>query len=589
MPHLSQRMPKTKRDSSGGGRRPKRGPKQQAWDAPHERWPGVTVSIDDCGGNYYYDAAAAQRVCDFFEKFLVHYRGEHAGERFVLEPWQRDLVIRPVFGWKRTADGLRRFRKVYLEVGKKNGKSTVSAGVALYLTFCDGEPGAEIYSAAADKDQARIVFETAKTMVETSPALLKRCQIYRSSIVVPETFSSYKVLSADVKTKHGPNIHGLIFDELHTQPNRDLYDALAKGVAARRQPLTFEITTAGDDFESICREEHDYAEKVMQGVITDETFLPVIFAADPKDNWREPATWAKANPSLGRTVKLDHLETECRAAIAEPRKQAAFKRLHLNIWTQQAEIWISLESWDACDGPIDLARPQPCYGGLDLSTKLDLTCLVLAFRREDDTDGAGDVVDLGAGPTPNERKTLGLNFSIDLVPFFWIPEATMHRRAKEDGVPYPLWAEQKLIRVTPGDVVDYDYIMDEITKEIAPAFSIQEIGYDPYNATQFALNLQAAGFRVIEVRQGVQTMSEPAKLFEALVVSRRLRHGGHKVLRWNMSNAAVKEDKKGNIFPFKQHAKKRIDGVIGSIIALSRLIIAEPEGSVYEDRGVLFL
>jgi phage terminase large subunit-like protein len=578
---------RTKTTRSSAGRRDPGPP-------AHEVWPGVTIRIDDCGRRYWFDAAEADRMCAFFPRYLVHYQGEFAGKPFELEPWQRDLIIRPVFGWRRTSDGLRRFRKVYLAVAKKNGKSTLAAGVALLLLFCDGEPGAQIYSAAADKEQAAIVFDTAKTMVEQSPRLSRRCEIYRRSIVVPNTFSSYKVLSADVKSKHGPNIHGLIFDELHAQPSRELYDTLAKGVAARRQPLTFEITTAGDNLESICREEHDYAEKVIAGVIEDETFLPVIFAARPEEDWRDPAVWRRANPSFGTTVKSDYLQAEVSAAIADPRKQAAFKRLHLNIWTQQHQIWIPIEDWDACAAPVspnDLAG-RACFGGVDLSTKLDLTCLVLAFRRFDEPDARADAPELELGeaaePSEGPERRLTLNFTVDLLPFFWIPEDTMHRRAREDNVPYPLWAELGLVRPTPGNVVDYDLIYEQIIEEIAPRFSIQQIGYDPYNATQFALNLQSAGFQMVEVRQGIQTMSEPAKVFEALVQSRRLRHDGHKVLRWNVSNVAVKEDRKGNIFPFKQAQKKRIDGVIGAVIALSRMIVSLDEGSsVYESRGPL--
>ena len=306
------------------------------------RWPGVSIAIDDAGGRFYFDEADAARAVEFFPKFLRHLKGEFAGQPFHLLDWQRELLVRPLFGWKRTSDGLRRFRRVFLEIAKKNGKSGMCSGLGLYLLHCDREPGAEIVAAAADREQAGIVFNEARDMNETSAALAGRSETYRRAIVVPGTRSSFKVVSSDVKGRHGPNIHALLFDEFHAQPDRELYDTLAKGVAARRQPIVVLITTAGDDQDSVCYEEYDYARRVMAGVIEDETYLPIVFEATEEDDWRAPETWAKANPSLDVTVKRDYLEAECRAAVAEPRKQNAFKRLHLNVWTRTTEVWIPI-------------------------------------------------------------------------------------------------------------------------------------------------------------------------------------------------------------------------------------------------------
>lgn len=562
-------MTKTKR---GGSRKKPEIPEIPAW----ERWPGTTIPLDDCGGRYWYDPKAAKDAVEFFPAFLRHFEGEFSGKRFELDDWQSELIIKPLFGWKKVSDNTRRFRKLYLAVPKKNGKSVLAAGIALFLLFCDSEDGAQVFSAAADRMQAAIVFNAAKTMIETSPKLRRRCEIYRNSIVVPSTRSSYQVLSADVATKHGPNIHGLVFDELHTQPNRDLYDTLVKGIASRRQPLIVEITTAGSDFESICREEHEYAQRIISTAITDETVLPVIFEAKQEEDWRDPQVWRRVNPSFGKIVKELYLEDECRAAIAEPRKQNSFKRLNLNMWTQQEHMWIDIHDFDACPQLKDLEEScngLACVAGIDISTRNDLTCVCLAFRIPDSEAEEGGYT----------QESMNLNYRVALLPYFYLPEVTLYQRAKEDSIPYPLWRDMGLLRVTPGQDIDQRKIYNDITEEFAKKFSIQSIGYDPWNANTLALPLRDAGFQMVETRQGVATMSEPSKLFEALIRSKRLVHNGHQIFRWNVGNVSVKEDLKENIFPFKSSRKKRIDGVIAAIIALSRLIsTGESSGSVYD-------
>ena len=555
-----------------------------------ERWPGVTIAIDDAGGKYWFDEAEAARAVDFFPTFLRHLKGEFAGVPFELLDWQSELLIRPLFGWKRTSDDLRRFRRVFLEIAKKNGKSGMCSGLGLYLLHCDREPGAEIVAAAADREQAGIVFNEARDMNEVSPALAGRSETYRRSIVVPETRSSFKVVSSDVKGRHGPNIHALLFDEFHAQPNRELYETLAKGVAARRQPIVVLITTAGDDQDSVCYEEYEYARRVMSGVYEDETYLPIIFEATEEDDWREPATWEKANPSLDVTVKRDYLEAECRAAQVEPRKQNAFKRLHLNVWTRTTDVWIPVEWWKACPAlpHVDSLVGLPVAGGLDLSSTTDLTAFVLVFRLPPTTTDAEavEVADLDESGEPI-RRTLSINYDLAVVPYLWMPEDRMRERSREDGVDYGVWERAGHLRTTPGSVVDYDFIYRSIVDEIAPRYKVRQIGYDPWNALQFALQLEKAGFEAVEVRQGPRTLSAACKVLHALVKAGRVHHAGNQTMTWCVANTAVKEDENENVRPVKSSPKKRIDGVVAAVTALSRLmVLPDRPASPYAYRGV---
>lgn len=551
-------------------------------------WRGVSIILEE-DATYYYDHEAAERAVEFFSVHLTHFEGEFAGRPFHLADWQSDLVVRPLFGWKRRADGLRRFRKLFLAIPKKNGKTALSAGLGLYLLYCDHEPGAEIICAAADRDQAALVFKAAKASVETNATLSRQSRIYRRAIDYVAERASFRVVSSDVRSQHGPNIHGILIDELHAQPDRELFDTLTKGVAARRQPLQILITTAGDDTESLCFEEWQYATKVIAGMYQDDTVLPVVFAADPKDDWRDEATWQKANPNLGCSPKLDYFRAEAVAAANEPRKLNAFKRLHLNIWTQATTVWIPRERWEAC-AAADFAAPAVGPGmavaaGMDLSSKLDLTAVVVAIRRRDAVtpplilevtdEAARQARDAEASaPVTPPKKTLSINWRLELHPFFWMPEETLAQRSKEDRVPFTLWREQGYLRTTPGPVVDYDRIFEDLTTEIGPSFALKDgqIGYDPHNATQMATHLNDAGYTCVEVLQRVLYLSEPAKLLEALVMSQRLAHAPNPVLDWCRENTAVREDKNGNIFPFKVSRRQRIDGIVATVIALACLL-----------------
>lgn len=534
-----------------------------------------------------FDVAAAAWAIAFFSH-LRHSKGEWAGKPLILEPWQR-FIIGSIFGWKTKATGLRRFRFVYIEVPRKNGKSTMSAGVAILLAFFDGEPGAEVYCAATKRDQAKIIWLEAKRMVKGTPPLRKRIGAFASNLSQDSTNSKLEPLGADEDTMDGLNPLAAIIDELHAHKTSGVVDVLETAMDARRQPLQFEITTAGFDQETICYKHHEYTEQVVKGILEDDAWFGFITGTDPKDDWREESTWAKANPNLGVSIKVDGLRKKAKKAENMPASLAAFQQKHLNIWTQVGEVWISVDAWDRCRRKklTDPKQALAIAAGLDLSSKIDLTALVVLLKFPQE----GRSLDVELGEEQGDEKPrpkLSIDFRVECMPFFWLPENALATRAREDRIPYDEWHRAGLLRVTAGNVVDYDRIFREIEDEIAPALGLKggEIGFDPYNATQFALTLQGAGFRAVEVPQTVRQMSEPTKLLEALVVSRRLRHDGHKLLRWCVSNVSVKEDKKGNLFPFKASKRKRIDGATATIIGLNRLIgQAEEETSGYNERA----
>ena len=545
--------------------------------APTEKWPGVTIQLDDCGGKYHFEPRLADRVCSFFPRFCSHSKGAFAGQPFTPLDYQTQLVLRPIFGWV-DDQGLRRIRKAYIEIPKKNGKTQLIAGLGLYMLLGDNEPGAEVYVAAADRENARILFNAAKSMVEANLSLQKRLVVYRNQIVRRDDPSAFfQVLSAEAATKHGPNIHCLIIDELHAQPDRELFETLTRGVIARRQPLILLITTAGDDQESICFEEYDYAKRVMSGTIRDERHLPVIFEASPNEDWADPAVLSRVNPGVGVTIKLETLMDSAREALNEPRKRNDFLRFHTNRWTNAATAWIPIEWWDACKSEISDAEllELPCAGGLDLAQKWDLAAFAVVFKRYlpgGETIKVTDISDEG-GKT---EKSISLNYELIVRPFFWIPEDTMRQHEHEDGVPYSLWEEQGFVTATEGSVIDYDRIYRDIVTKIIPMYPRLKgsaLGYDPAFATDLALKLRdKAGLRVVEVLQNYKMLSEPSQIVEALIKGKRLHHDGHQVLRWNWENVTVKTDDAGRIRPVKpKKASKRIDGAVATIIGTAAL------------------
>jgi len=540
--------------------------------------------VSPCG-LYWYDDAAALKPERFFRDYLVHVKGEWAGKPFEVLPWQSLLCLRPLFGWKRAADDLRRFRYLFLIVGKKNGKSCVASGLALYLLAADGEPGAEVYSAAADEKQARIVFGDAVAMVEESPALVTDAGlvVHKTAVTRTSTRSTYKVLSRSVGTKHGFNIHGLIFDEFHTQQTRDLYDTLYKGTSARRQPVTCIITTAGTNRESICFEEYERAKDVLAGTRDDPTFLPVVFEIGESDVWTDEDVWIKANPSLGITKRLDYMRDECLAASQEPRKRNSFLNLDLNVWTESRTVWVSPEAWEACrregeSDPPDLADLVACVG-IDLSETTDLTAIVAAFRRPDTRDA--DEIEVEGGSNRTERRTVAVDFSVDLKAWFFLPRDKLRERVHKDRVPYDVWAREGWLTVTDGSIIDYRAVRNTLL-DIRDAYTVREWGFDPYNATQLCTVLEEEdGLPMVSVRQGYLSLSPPAKLLEGLIAAQRIRHDGNPIMRWCFANTEVATDPAGNIKPVKPGGEargtRRIDGVVATVIALSRLMVASTE------------
>jgi phage terminase large subunit-like protein len=368
------------------------------------------------------------------------------------------------------------------------------------------------------------------------------------------------VLSADAPTKHGLNAHGILFDELHAQPNRELFDVLWTSTGARRQPLSIAITTAGYDRSSICWEQHELAVKIRDGVVTDPEFLPVLYGAEREDDWTAPATWAKANPSLGKTVKAEYLAAECRRAQELPGYQNTFRRLHLNVWTEQAERWLDLAVWDRGARPVDddALAGQPCWGGLDLASTHDLTALVLVWPR-----AAGGYV---------------------VRPWFWLPADGLTERTRKDRVPYDVWRDQGYLTVTEGNVTDYDVIREDL-RELAERYQIREIAYDRWNATQLVTQLQQDGAAMVAMGQGFSALAAPTREVERLVLEGSLQHGAHPVLRWMVANAAVEQDPAGNRKPSKRKSRERIDGVVALAMALGRAMVAgrEDGATAYQD------
>lgn len=557
-------------------------------------WRSATSRWETPDGRFFFDMQAADDAVDFFPELLRHHMGEFAGKPFRLMEYQQKLLTRPLFGWKRASDGLRRFRKVFAFLPKGAGKSPWAAGTGVYLARCDGEMAAEVYALANDRNQARTVHTNAKYMVEDSPYLSEGVEITKDAIYWEDTRSTYMVLSSDASSAHGKRPHGLIFDELHGYAgdrDRELFEALRKSLIKRRQPVLVMVSHSGTDDESICHEEYDYGKMLLNGSIADDTELPVVFEATPKDDWTLPETHARVNPGYGITVKADAVEMECLEALNDPRKRNDFLRYHLNQWVNQATAWLPVEWWDACyaDDATGAVTPLaadaelaslPCAGGLDLAQKIDLACLSIVFRHPIAEALSVEVKGEDATGTP-VTKTASLNYRITVLPFFWIPENTMREREKQDRVPYSDWVRLGLVTPTEGDIIDYQRIYQDITTKIIPRFPrLKEggIGYDPAFATDIATKLRdPGGCKVEEVLQNYKYMSEVCHVLEALIKAKRVSHGGNRILRNHIENVAVKTDDAGRIRPIKpKRAGKHIDGVVATLMA-ERMLAAVPD------------
>lgn len=521
-----------------------------------------------------YKKNKADKVIKFIEN-LKYTKGDFYGKPFVLMPWQKE-IIRDIFGTVK-ADGFRQYHTGYVEIPKKQGKSEFAAGIALYMLCADDEWGAEVYGCAVDKGQAMLVFEVAVKMIEQSPALSKYCKIIRSTkriVYIPRN-NFYQVLSADVPNKHGINASAIIFDELHAQKTRDLWDVMTFGSGdARKQPLTLVLTTAGNDVNSICYEVHTRAIDIKAGRKVDPGFYSCIYGAEEGDDWTDPKVWRKANPSLGVTFDIEKIEQAFIKARENPVEENIFRQLRLNEWVKQAIRWLPMHKWDACNEVVDIVglRGRECYGGLDLSKIYDLTALVLVFPPRDETE------------------------KFIFVPYFWIPEECLAERVKRDHVPYDKWLAQGYIRTTPGNIIDYRFIERDIlgTKAseysegiegIADIFNIEEIAFDRYNATELILNLSDEGLTMIPFGQGYKDMSPPTNEMFIKTQKGEIVHNNNPVLRWCFDNVVVTRDPADNIKPDKSKSSEKIDGAVASIMGLDRAIKNTGKGSVYDEEG----
>jgi len=539
-------------------------PERPPWIRASATWCHARATWID--GDYWFDDKAAASASSFFPTHLRFTEGEWAGKPFHLEPWEDNDIIRPLFGWKR-ADGTRQYRRCIVWIPRKNGKTELAAGVALLALIGDGELGGQVYSIAKDKDQARLVFAKASAMVNLSPTLSGLLETYKPSIYCAELNAAFKPLSGNAHGKHGLSMSGLIGDEIHEWPTGDLYTFVHQSSVARRQPIEFLISTAGQRM-GFGWETFEYCQKVQSGLVEDDETLIVIYAADPEADWTDEATWRSANPNYGVSVKADYLRAECKRAQESPRHENDFKRYHLNIWTEQAVRWLAMDRWRKQAGPTpwdalaETLRGRRCFGGVDLSQTTDLTASVLVFPPD----------------AANEKWAF--------LPRFFVPKERIATRVRTDRVPYDKWAQIGALVPTEGNVVDYDFVKEQVLRD-AEMFRIEKFGFDPFNALQLMIQLQGEGLPVEKVRQGFLTLSGPSKELERLLLDEAFVHGGHPILEWCAGNVAIEMDAAGNIKPSKSKSTERIDGIAALVTALALAIsneVAKP--SPYERHGL---
>ncbi len=520
-----------------------------------------------------FDEDLATGAVDFFPSVLRLAEGEHAGQPFELQLWQQ-FIVASIFGWL-GPDGYRRFRTAYIEGAKGCGKSPLAAGIGLYGLLADDEPGAEIYSAAVNRDQARILFTDAEKMVEASAALKKRVDRKVNNLAVLSTNSFFRPVSAEARGLDGKRVHMALIDEIHEHPTALVVDKMRAGTKGRRQALIFEITNSGYNRHTVCWHHHEYSQKILEGSVENDAWFAYVCGLDPEiregdvvvkkaDDWRDEKVWPKANPNLGVSVTLKYLREQVQEAIGMPSKEAIVRRLNFCEWTEAHTVWISDDRWMLCDNPIDAKAlaGRVCYGGLDLASTTDVAALELYFP-PDDVDPLARVLS-----------------------FFWIPEEGVN--ARSERVPYKQWVKAGLMKATDGNVIDYDVIRQDI-RDLFETYAITEIAYDRWNATQLVTQLQADGITMVPFGQGFQSMSAPTKALETFVKGRQIAHGGNPVLRWMASNTAIKQDPAGNVKPDKGASTEKIDGIVALVMAIgcSQLVPLQ-QSAPYADEGIFF-
>lgn len=506
------------------------------------------------------------RMAIAFAAVCRHSKGEWAGQPILLEPWQQ-FIVANVFGWLRD-DGTRRFRVVYNEVARKNGKSTLLATVGLFGLVADNEPGAEIYTAATKLDQAKIIHQESVNTVKQSRPLQAEITAYRDNLTTG--FGYYKPLGADSKTLDGLNTHMALIDELHAHPNGDLYEILQTSMDARRQPLLYAITTAGADPRSFCAGQHEYTRNVLQGTFEDDAFFGIIYALDRDgqdsaewDDWQDEARWVKANPNLHVSKKIEGMQEQAARAMRQPARLNTFLRLHLNQWVTAESRWLGEGQWARCDGAINEASlfGRKCYGGLDLSSTTDVSALVWLFPPAGDDD------------------------KWRIVPRFYIPDENVTERVRRDRVPFDLWIRQGYVTATPGNVIDYEFIIQQAATDAAQ-FDVQELAFDRWGAQYITNALTDEGLEMVQFGQGYASMSGPMKRLHRLILSGKLAHGNNPVLAWMADNTVATMDPAENIKPDKSKSRERIDGIVALIMATGRAMAHVPTTSVYRERGL---
>ena len=509
----------------------------------------------------YFDKRAAMRTIRFIEK-LKHTKGEWAGQRFRLEPWQQ-FVLWNIFGWK-NADGTRRFRYAYIEIARKNGKTALSAGIGLYMLFADGESRPEVYSAATVKDQAKICFSDAVEIVKATD-LKNYLTPYRNSIVYELKGGTMKPLSSDYGTHDGLNPSCGIIDEFHAHKDSGMFDVIKSAFGARRQPLMFIITTAGFDKSGVCYAYRENVIKVLRGVNEDDSLFGIIYTLDDKSEWDDPKMWIKANPNLGVSLSADYLADQVKDAKNRPEAVRNVMTKNVDLWVDAERTWILDDVWQKCIGTTDPAdlKGCACWGGLDLSNVSDITAYVLLFHEND---------------------------RFQLLPHFWIPEEKMLEKVRKENINYDKWVAKGYVTVTPGNVIDYDFVKADILRIVAD-YDLRTSAYDRWNSSQTIIDLQNEGMECNPFGQGYGSMSAPTKEFKKLVLTGKIEHFGNPVLRWMLASTLVKTDPAGNIKPDKEKSTQKIDGIVAAIMALGEWMTAQAddESNPYENRGLLTL
>ncbi len=507
----------------------------------------------DNSDGYHFSKALADEACDFFADHLTFTKAEWGGQPFILVPWQR-AIVRALFGWI-DDEGMRRYQQTFWYLPRKNGKSELAAGVGCKIFFTDDEPGAELYSAAGDRGQAKIIWTAAMNMIKNDDVLSSRCRILTNSITIEEHGKFWQPVTSEATSKHGYNSHAIFFDEIHVQPKRSLYEALTTSMGARRQPLILYTTTADFNRKSICNDILRRAEQVRDGIIINPNFLPVIYDTPHDADWRSPKVWKKANPNYGVSVKVKKFKEAYQTARESGSEESTFKRLHLNMKTSAESLWLDMVEWDACQ-KTDLVPglKSKCYSGVDLASTTDAASWVRFFP---------DLANL-------------------VICRFWVPE----EHPEVNGI-YGPWINAGFMKVTQGNVIDYDFIIKEIVEE-SPKHDMDPIAFDPWNARQTIIKLQEdEGIEAIEFRQGFKSLNEPTKELERMVKKGSLAHNGDPVLKWMASNVMVDTDPAGNIKPNKEKSNLSIDGISALVMAIGRWMAEEGGGeSVYETRGL---